>query len=81
MAARMVASGQKRGLADCLTPHQRQVALALLVEQVPIDVLAARLGTTRNALYKTVHDARGQLRAHLVAPGYLAPPSPSEVIL
>jgi RNA polymerase sigma-70 factor (ECF subfamily) len=32
---------------------------------VPIDVLAERLGTTRGALYKTLHDARRKLRRHL----------------
>lgn len=57
-----------------LTPHQRRVALALLVQEVPIDVLAERLGTTRNALYKTLHDARVSLRAELVRHGYLPEP-------
>jgi hypothetical protein len=36
---------------------------------VPIDVLAERLNTTRGALYKTVHDARKRLRAHLAGAG------------
>ena len=45
-----------------LTPHQRDVLLALAVEGVPIDVLADRLSTTRGALYKTLHDARTRLR-------------------
>lgn len=58
-------------LASALTPHQRRVALALLVEDVPIDVLADRLGTNRNALYKTLHDARTRLRAALTASGHL----------
>jgi RNA polymerase sigma-70 factor (ECF subfamily) len=56
-----------------LTPHQRRIALALIVDEVPIDVLAERLGTNRNALYKTLHDARSRLRAHLVLEGYLTP--------
>jgi RNA polymerase sigma-70 factor (ECF subfamily) len=38
---------------------------------VPLDALAAELGTTRNALYKTMFDARRKLRAALVANGYL----------
>jgi RNA polymerase sigma-70 factor (ECF subfamily) len=50
-----------------LTPHQRRIALALIVDEIPIDVLAERLGTNRNALYKTLHDARARLRAHLAA--------------
>ena len=46
-----------------LTPHQREVFVALALNGVPIDVLAERLGTTRGALYKTLHDARRKLRA------------------
>jgi RNA polymerase sigma-70 factor (ECF subfamily) len=45
-----------------LTPHQRTVLLLLAVDGVPIDVLAERLSTNRNALYKTLHDARRRLR-------------------
>jgi RNA polymerase sigma-70 factor, ECF subfamily len=56
-----------------LTPHQRRIALALIVDEVPIDVLAERLGTNRNALYKALHDARSRLRAHLALEGYLTP--------
>lgn len=56
-----------------LTPHQRRVTLALLVDQVPIDVLAERLNTNRNALYKTLHDARQRLRTCLQDSGHLDP--------
>ena len=48
-----------------LSPHQRQVLLAVAVDGVPIDVLAERLDSTRGALYKTIHDARAKLRAVL----------------
>jgi RNA polymerase sigma-70 factor, ECF subfamily len=58
-----------RGIAETLTPHQREVLVALAVNGVPIDVMAERLGTTRGALYKTLHDARAKLRAHLAASG------------
>jgi RNA polymerase sigma-70 factor (ECF subfamily) len=59
-----------RGAIDhVLTPHQRRIALALIVDEVPIDVLAERLGTNRNSLYKTLHDARSRLRAHLAPRG------------
>jgi RNA polymerase sigma-70 factor, ECF subfamily len=54
-----------------LTEHQRHVAVALLIEGVPIDVLADRLGSNRNALYKTLHDARVRLRRDLTLRGYL----------
>jgi RNA polymerase sigma-70 factor, ECF subfamily len=45
-----------------LSPHQREVLGALVLADVPIDVLAERLNTTRGALYKTLHDARRKLR-------------------
>ena len=50
-----------------LTPHQREVLVALAINGVPIDVLAERLDSTRGALYKTLHDARKALRAYLEA--------------
>lgn len=62
-----------------LTPHQRQVAVALLIEDIPIDVLAERIGSTRNALYKTLFDARRRLRIRLTADGFLAEPTTMEV--
>jgi RNA polymerase sigma-70 factor, ECF subfamily len=58
------------GIADCLTPHQRDVLVAVTLNAVPIDVLAERLNTTRGALYKTLHDARRKLRAHLEHLGF-----------
>ncbi|GAA5164175.1 RNA polymerase sigma factor [Ornithinimicrobium tianjinense] len=69
-----LASAMARAMHECLTAYQRQIAVALLVDEVPIDVLAARLGTTRGALYKTVHVARTRLRAELTAMGYLDEP-------
>jgi RNA polymerase sigma-70 factor, ECF subfamily len=55
----------QHAIAEVLTPHQRRVLVALALNGVPIDVLAERLSTTRGALYKTLHDARRRLRAHL----------------
>jgi RNA polymerase sigma-70 factor (ECF subfamily) len=55
----------REGIETALTPHQRRVLVALVLNEVPIDVLAERLGTTRGALYKTLHDARRKLRAEL----------------
>ena len=56
-------------IAEVLTPHQRGVLVALTLNDVPIDVLAERRGTTRNALYKTLHDGRRKLRARLAQDG------------
>ena len=58
------------GIATALTPHQREVLVALALNGVPIDVLAERRGSNRGALYKTLHDARQKLRKHLAAAGY-----------
>jgi RNA polymerase sigma-70 factor (ECF subfamily) len=60
----------RRAIAEVLTPHQRRVLGALALNGVPIDVLADRLGTTRGALYKTLHDARSKLRAHVAESGF-----------
>jgi RNA polymerase sigma-70 factor, ECF subfamily len=57
------------GIDEALTSHQREVLVALTLNDVPIDVLAERLNTTRGALYKTLHDARKKLRAHLDSKG------------
>jgi RNA polymerase sigma-70 factor (ECF subfamily) len=53
-----------------LSEHQREVLLAVAVNDVPIDVMADRLDTTRGALYKTIHDARKKLRASLGEAGF-----------
>jgi RNA polymerase sigma-70 factor, ECF subfamily len=59
----------QQAIGEVLTPHQRRVLVALALNGVPIDVLAERLNTNRNALYKTLHDARRKLRDHLDAQG------------
>jgi RNA polymerase sigma-70 factor (ECF subfamily) len=59
----------EQAIAHLLTPHQRNVLVALALNGVPIDVLADRLSTTRGALYKTLHDARRKLRKHLTEQG------------
>lgn len=69
----------QEAIAEVLTSHQRRVLVALALNGVPIDVLAERLGTTRGALYKTLHDARRKLRAHLDACG-LSPESSLEEV-
>ncbi len=54
-----------------LTELQRRVFTAIVVDGIPLDALAVRLGSNRNALYKTMFDARRKIRAALVAKGYL----------
>jgi RNA polymerase sigma-70 factor, ECF subfamily len=57
------------GIEHALSPHQREVLVAITLNDVPIDVLAERLNTTRGSLYKTIHDARQKLRGALAARG------------
>jgi RNA polymerase sigma-70 factor, ECF subfamily len=68
----------QQAIAEVLTPHQRKVLVALALNGVPIDVLADRLGTTRGALYKTLHDARRKLRRHLGETGFSLDGRPEE---
>lgn len=70
--ARDLASAVSAAIDSVLSPRQRRVAVALIVEEVPIDVLAERMGTNRNALYKTLHDVRVKLRAELRERGFVA---------
>ena len=62
--------GALRESLDALTAHQRRVFTALALNEVPIDVLAERLETSRGALYKTLHDARTRLRVQLSERGF-----------
>jgi RNA polymerase sigma-70 factor, ECF subfamily len=54
-----------RLIAEELTVHQREVLLAMTIDEVPTSRLAIRLDSTPGALYKTLHDARVKLRAEL----------------
>jgi RNA polymerase sigma-70 factor (ECF subfamily) len=53
-----------------LTDRQRDVFVAVALNDVPIDVVAVRLGTNRNAIYKNLFDARRRLRARMAAAGH-----------
>jgi RNA polymerase sigma-70 factor (ECF subfamily) len=59
----------QHAIGSALSPHQREVLVAVTLNDVPIDVLAEHLNTTRGALYKTIHDARGKLRVALAERG------------
>jgi RNA polymerase sigma-70 factor (ECF subfamily) len=60
-----------RAVQEDLTEHQRQVFVALVLDGIPMDALAEKLGSSRNAIYKTMFDTRRKLRVSLVANGYL----------
>lgn len=53
-----------------LTERQRAALVAVAIEGVPLEVVAERLGTNRNALYKLIHDARKRLKARLEERGF-----------
>ena len=60
----------RKAVEETLTEHQRRVFLAVVAEEVPIDVIAERIGSSRGAVYKVVHDARRKLRAVLATAGH-----------
>ena len=59
-----------RAVDEHLTERQRLIFQSVTMEDVPIDVLAERLGTSRGAIYKTLHDARAKLRRALIDAGH-----------
>jgi RNA polymerase sigma-70 factor (ECF subfamily) len=61
----------RRAVDRELTPRQRQIFVAIVVNDVPLDTLVVELASNRNAIYKMLFDARRKLRAALVADGYL----------
>jgi RNA polymerase sigma-70 factor (ECF subfamily) len=56
-----------------LTDRQREVFVAIALNDIPIDMLAIELGTTRNAIYKNLFDAKRNLRARMAAAGHPVP--------
>jgi RNA polymerase sigma-70 factor (ECF subfamily) len=60
-----------RAIDTVLTDRQRRIFVSIVLNETPVDALAAELGSNRNAIYKTLFDARRKLRAVLVANGYL----------
>jgi RNA polymerase sigma-70 factor (ECF subfamily) len=61
----------RRAVAEELSPRQRDVFVAVALNDVEIDVVAGRLGSTRGAVYKVLHDARRKLRLRLEREGHL----------
>jgi RNA polymerase sigma-70 factor (ECF subfamily) len=65
-----VAVALHRAIDDHLTEKQRLIFESVAMNDVPIDVLAERLETSRGAIYKTLHDARANLRRALIEAGH-----------
>jgi RNA polymerase sigma-70 factor, ECF subfamily len=73
---RDLAAAVRRAVDTELTPRQREVFVAIVVNGIPLDTLVLSLGSSRNAIYKMMFDARRKLRAALAANGYLPGDSP-----
>jgi RNA polymerase sigma-70 factor (ECF subfamily) len=61
----------RRAITEELTARQRQVFVAVALNDVQIDVVADQLSSTRGAIYKVLHDARTKLRRRLEREGHL----------
>jgi RNA polymerase sigma-70 factor, ECF subfamily len=61
----------RRAVDTELTPRQREIFVAIVLNEVPLDTLVIHLGSSRNAIYKMLFDARRKIRAALAANGYL----------
>jgi RNA polymerase sigma-70 factor, ECF subfamily len=59
-----------KAIEEDLTARQREVFVAIALNDVAIDVLALQLDSNRNAIYKNLFDARRRLRASLAAAGH-----------
>jgi RNA polymerase sigma-70 factor, ECF subfamily len=68
--ARELVTLVRRAVDEQLTPRQRTAFVAVVVNGVPLDAVVDELGTNRNAVYKTVFDARRKVRQFLDANGY-----------
>jgi RNA polymerase sigma-70 factor (ECF subfamily) len=63
-------------LVEELTPRQYAAMQAIHMQGVPMEEVAYRMGTNRNALYKLLHDARLRLKYRLEREGL----SPKEIL-
>jgi RNA polymerase sigma-70 factor, ECF subfamily len=61
----------RRAVDTQLSARQREIFVAMVLNGVPLDALVMHLGSSRNAIYKMLFDARRKLRAALAANGYL----------
>ena len=62
----------RRLIATELTDKQRQALIAIRIQGMPLEEVARRMGTNRNALYKLLHDARQRLKKKLEEEGLSA---------
>jgi len=58
-----------RVIEQNLTKRQRDAIMAVMAGGMPLEIVAEKMGTNRNALYKLIHDARKRLKRELLAEG------------
>lgn len=68
--ARDLIAALRQATEQEFTPHQRQVFVAIVLKGIALDALVVELCSNRTAIYKTMFDAGGKLRAALAANGY-----------
>ncbi len=56
-------------ITEELTERQRTAMMAIMAGGMPLDEVADRMGTNRNALYKLIHDARKRMQRNLLNRG------------
>jgi len=66
----------RRIISEELTEKQRTAMTAIQLHGMPVEEVARRMGTNRNALYKLMHDARKRLKARMAERGM----DPQEVL-
>lgn len=66
---KMILEQVKRLIEELLTDRQRKAFQALVVQNMPISIVAEKMNTNRNNLYKLVHDARQKLKDELEVQG------------
>ena len=71
-----VVAALHRAVDGELSDLQRRIFVAIVLNGTPLDALVIELGSSRNAIYKALFDARRKLRASLVTHGYLDDDAP-----
>lgn len=66
---RMMLDRIQRMIAEELTDKQRIAMTAVMQGGMPLQEVAVRMGTNRNALYKLLHDARQRLQRRMLREG------------
>ena len=63
-------------MQETLSERQRTALTAVMIREMPLEEVARRMGTNRNALYKLLHDARKRIKKELEKRGI----SPEEIL-